>query len=51
MPVALSLGTQRTNHLRVAQIATLADVYVLAGEAKRVVGFMPGSRADFVRLR
>ena len=48
--VALRLGTQRADHLRVAQIAALAHVDVLAGEAQRVVRLDPRRRRDRVRL-
>jgi hypothetical protein len=37
MTVTLRLGAQRTNHLRVARVAALAHIDVLAGETQRIV--------------
>ena len=38
MPVALDLVAQRPDHLRVAQIAALADIDIAAGELERRIG-------------
>ena len=48
--VTLGLGAQRPDHLRVAVVATLADVDVAAFERQRRVGLHAGRRRrDLVR--
>src|SRR5208337_665773 len=44
MPIALGLGTERADHLRMAVVTTFAQINIASFELRRRVRFDPGNR-------